>query len=194
MAWYRPITDFANGDTSSIFPDSKNNKVKTSIRLAALRDGAEDYELLKILEKSDKETAKELAQRIASKGNMYNKSPEEMIKIRNMLVRAAASVPDAIPAMKSIELSSYELTLAVGDVHRIEYKVFPEDTFFSDIQMETDNTEVIKLWDTGHVEALKEGKVLCFPAKESGCKSGMSCNGCRKTGRNGRRAERRNKH
>jgi hypothetical protein len=168
MAWYRPITDFANGDTSSIFPDSKNNKVKTSIRLAALRDGAEDYELLKILEKSDKETAKELAQRIASKGNMYNKSPEEMIKIRNMLVRAAASVPDAIPAMKSIELSSYELTLAVGDVHRIEYKVFPEDTFFSDIQMETDNTEVIKLWDTGHVEALKEGKaVVVFSGKKN---------------------------
>lgn len=91
MAWYRPITDFALGDTASIYPDIENNTIKSSIRLASLRDGVEDYEILYILAETNPELAKQLADAIAADPHKnYTKDIDYMIEIREILLKAAS--------------------------------------------------------------------------------------------------------
>ncbi len=159
MSWYRSITDFANGDTSSIFPDLKNkDKVKTSIRLVALRDGAEDYELLKILENKDIKTAKELAKRIAKSGNTYSRSPEEMINMRSILVRAAAGVPNAIKYIDNIELNVSNIELKPGDNFQIKAVINPDDPFYSSITWKSDNEDVAALFGNGILRGVSLGE------------------------------------
>lgn len=105
MAWYREIYEFANGDTATIYPDIKNNSIKSSIRMAAVRDGAEDFELLKLLEKQELEIyksqneedisisdfnpiSKKLANLIAKTSSNYLRDINMMIQIRIALLKA----------------------------------------------------------------------------------------------------------
>lgn len=78
------------GDHYTVWPDVPNNTVKSSIRNAAARDAAEDYELLYILGQRDPKYAKDLAGQVAlDSSGLYNRSVSYMIAKRIELVRAA---------------------------------------------------------------------------------------------------------
>ena len=64
--------------------------IKGSIRLESFRDGAEDYELLKILEARDPDLASSIVNSIVVSGSSYCIDINHMIDKRNELVRAAA--------------------------------------------------------------------------------------------------------
>jgi Domain of unknown function (DUF4091) len=49
------------GDNALVYPDRENNSVLSSIRLEAMREGIEDYELLLALSKRDPQKARRLA-------------------------------------------------------------------------------------------------------------------------------------
>lgn len=49
------------GDNALVYPDRENNSILSSIRLEAMREGIEDYELLVALAKRDPEKARRLA-------------------------------------------------------------------------------------------------------------------------------------
>ena len=79
------------GDHYTVWPDVPNNTVKSSIRNAAARDAAEDYELLYILGERNPKHAKDLAGQVAlDSSGLYNRSISDMIEKRIELVRAAA--------------------------------------------------------------------------------------------------------
>lgn len=59
------------GDNSIYYPDPENNSVLSSIRLEAMRDGIEDYELLVALARKDPEKAKALAAEVIPHINDY---------------------------------------------------------------------------------------------------------------------------
>ena len=62
--------DWPGGDIWIVYP--VEGKVYSSIRLAAMRDGIADYELLKLLEQKSPEKAKELAREVIHDFNSYN--------------------------------------------------------------------------------------------------------------------------
>lgn len=97
-AWHYPLKD-PYGDCFSIYPDPGNNDIKGSIRLEASRDGAEDFELLKILEGINPALAHEIASAIVTSGTSYSTDIRTMILNRNKLVRYAAgnTPPSPIP-------------------------------------------------------------------------------------------------
>jgi hypothetical protein len=59
------------GDNAIFYPDSENNSILSSIRLEAMRDGIEDYEMLVLLAKKDAEKADALAARVIPHVNDY---------------------------------------------------------------------------------------------------------------------------
>jgi len=59
------------GDNAIYYPDPQNSSVLSSIRLEAMRDGIEDYELLVALAKKDPETAEALATEVIPHINDY---------------------------------------------------------------------------------------------------------------------------
>ena len=155
MAWYRPITDFALGDTASIYPDIANNTIKTTIRLAALRDGAEDYDLLKVLEDINPTLAKTLADMIAHDANQtYSKNIEEMINVRKLLVRAASGNYKAID---NITFDEDELTLSIGDSMQLEAIIHPQDALIKDVIWETSDSGVVTIDENGEIYVVNYG-------------------------------------
>lgn len=77
------------GDHYSVYPDIKNNRIKGSIRMEAIRDMCEDYEILHILGQKDHKLALELVDMIANNasGN-YTRDINKMIDTRNNLIEA----------------------------------------------------------------------------------------------------------
>lgn len=83
-------TEF-KGDEMLIHPDPYSNKVKSSIRLNNIRDGAEEFELLSILKEKDPEYALSLAEKIVKHCNgNYLRDTKQMAEIRKELVYAAS--------------------------------------------------------------------------------------------------------
>lgn len=79
------------GDDRLLHPDITGNRVRSSIRLNAIRDGAEDFELLKILEKKNPELSRELSEKIVRKCvKDYSRDIKLMKEVRDKLVRLAA--------------------------------------------------------------------------------------------------------
>ena len=127
MAWYRPITDFALGDTATIYADVANNTIKSSIRMENLRDGAEEYELLKMLEKVDPNAAKALVEMVASDAKTnYCKDTDELAEVRAMLIRALGGKPGIIGKPESVTLSEETLSLSVTENATLKATVLPE--------------------------------------------------------------------
>jgi hypothetical protein len=85
------------GDNYMVFPDVKNNTIKSSIRYEAFRDAAQDFELFKILEDKNPESAKKLATSIVQSSSSFTTDVNLMKRTRDQLVRAAA---DQAPEMK----------------------------------------------------------------------------------------------
>lgn len=72
------------GDTFIVYP--AYNKVYSSMRLEAMRDGIFDYELLKLLEQKDPAKAKELADAIVMGFDSYNSRIDHFREIRTKLL------------------------------------------------------------------------------------------------------------
>ena len=93
------------GDHYTVWPDTANNTIKSSIRNAAWRDAAEDYEIFYILGQSKPGYAKDIAGSIAQDANnLYNGSISDMIAKRAELVRAAAG---AVNPKKSLSFWNF---------------------------------------------------------------------------------------
>ncbi len=64
--WKEPVAGWATpGDTSVVYPDPANGGFIGTLRHDAMRDGAEDYELLALLKKRDPALAAKLAESVA---------------------------------------------------------------------------------------------------------------------------------
>lgn len=72
------------GDTHIVYPGKKG--LISSIRLEAMRDGIEDYELLKLLEKKDPELARDICGSIVRTLTDYTLDPAEFRQARMRLI------------------------------------------------------------------------------------------------------------
>ncbi len=76
------------GDAFIVYPDRTNKSVFSSIRLEAMREGIEDYELLQALRQKDPAEADRLAQSAVSSFLEYERDPAEFRRIERRLVEA----------------------------------------------------------------------------------------------------------
>ncbi|MCW5981628.1 MAG: DUF4091 domain-containing protein [Bryobacteraceae bacterium] len=76
------------GDNAIVYPNPEKNSVLSSIRLEAMREGIEDYELLTALEAKDAAKARELARRAIPNINDYVRNVKEFRTIRRELLEA----------------------------------------------------------------------------------------------------------
>ncbi|HET6456507.1 MAG TPA: glycoside hydrolase domain-containing protein [Armatimonadota bacterium] len=86
-----PYTDLQNdwlppGDSHIVYPGKRGPM--SSIRLEALRDGVEDFELLKLLERKDPRKAREICSSVIRSMTDYTMDPNEFRKARAKLIRA----------------------------------------------------------------------------------------------------------
>lgn len=72
------------GDSHIVYPGSRGPL--TSIRFEALRDGVEDYELLKMLERKDPNTAHQIAESVVRTPTDYTLDPAEFRKARARII------------------------------------------------------------------------------------------------------------
>jgi len=75
-----------------VYPSPDDNSVKISIRYINMRDGAQDYELLKIIEKADKERALEISRSVAEGYRDFNASEKHFIEARRNLLETAEKI------------------------------------------------------------------------------------------------------
>lgn len=76
------------GDGYIVYPDPKRNRVKNSVRMISTRDGAQDFELLKLLADKDPVLAYEKSRRVASRFNDFNWEPENLENVRREILEA----------------------------------------------------------------------------------------------------------
>jgi len=76
------------GDNSIFYPDAENNSILSSIRLEAMRDGIEDYELLALLAKKDAEKADALAAEVIPHVNDYLRDWKAFRKVHRTLLES----------------------------------------------------------------------------------------------------------
>ena len=72
-----------------IYPSPEDNSYKIGIRYINMRDGAQDFELLKIAEKTDSERARELSQTVATAFNDFHLDEKNFLKARQELLELA---------------------------------------------------------------------------------------------------------
>ena len=75
-----------NGDSWCIYPDKENMSVISSIRIEALREAAEDYELLALLAAKDKNAATELVNAMITDGTNYETNIYKISSLREQLL------------------------------------------------------------------------------------------------------------
>ncbi len=76
------------GDHAIVYPDPERNSVLSSIRLEAMRDGVEDFELLAALAKTNPELARQLAAEAIPHINDYVRDPAAFRRIHRRLLEA----------------------------------------------------------------------------------------------------------
>lgn len=76
------------GDGYIVYPDVTENSIKNSIRMIATRDGAQDFELLKILADKNPKKAYEEAKKVALRFNDFNWEPENLEQTRIEILEA----------------------------------------------------------------------------------------------------------
>lgn len=119
-AWHYAQPRDPYGDCYSVWPDVENGTITETIRLTALRDGAEEYELLRILERTQPAAADALCEQVVKSGTQYTSDPEALRDIRNTLIRAAAGeVPDIpitteLPIVENFENGNALCTVVNG--------------------------------------------------------------------------------
>ena len=79
-----------SGDAFIVYPDRERTSILSSIRLEAMLEGIEDYELLKVLAKRDPQQADALARQAVSTFTEYVRDVAAFRKIQRSLLDAAA--------------------------------------------------------------------------------------------------------
>ncbi len=79
------------GDCMLIYPSPEDNSYKISIRYINIRDGAQDYELMKIAEKADSKKVRELSKGIASRYTEFDMDEKKFQNARHKLLVLAES-------------------------------------------------------------------------------------------------------
>jgi glycosyl hydrolase family 123 len=82
------LTLLPPGDNALIYPNPAENSVLSSIRLEAMREGIEDYELLTVLAQKDPEAARALAEALIPNINDYVRDPAQFRSYRQQLLEA----------------------------------------------------------------------------------------------------------
>lgn len=77
------------GDCMLIYPSPEDNSYRISLRYINIRDGAQDFELLKIAEKSDKALAAELSKSVAEGYNNFDDDEKHFENARKKLLELA---------------------------------------------------------------------------------------------------------
>lgn len=72
-----------------IYPSPEDNSYRISVRYINIRDGAQDFELLKISEKGCKEKIAELAKSIAVGYIDYNEDEKHFSEVRKKVLELA---------------------------------------------------------------------------------------------------------
>ncbi len=76
------------GDAFIVYPDRANKSVFSSIRLEAMREGIEDYELLQVLKQKNGAEADRLSKAAVSSFTEYLRKPAEFRQIEKQLLEA----------------------------------------------------------------------------------------------------------
>jgi chemotaxis methyl-accepting protein methylase len=76
------------GDAFIVYPDKEKKSVLSSIRLKAMREGIEDYELLRTLEKRDPAAAQKIAGEMIRSFTDYVRDPAQFRQIKRQLLEA----------------------------------------------------------------------------------------------------------
>lgn len=76
-----------NGDSWCIYPDKENMSIISSTRVEALREAAEDYELLALLSSKDKKAAEELVNAMITDGTHYETDIYKIASLREQLLK-----------------------------------------------------------------------------------------------------------
>lgn len=85
------------GDGFIVYPDSENGCLKRSVRLLATRDGIDEYELLKMVEKKFPKEAKAIAASLVQSFSNFTEDPEKIDQASVRLLKLAsyaAACPD----------------------------------------------------------------------------------------------------
>lgn len=77
------------GDCMLIYPSPEDNSYKISTRYINIRDGAQDYELLKLVEKMDGKISKELSKSVAERYTVFDMDEERFCQHRRKLLLLA---------------------------------------------------------------------------------------------------------
>jgi Glycoside hydrolase 123, catalytic domain/Glycoside hydrolase 123 N-terminal domain len=79
------------GDAFIVYPDRAGKSVFSSIRLEAMREGIEDYELLRVLQQTNPAAAEQLSQTAIASFTEYVRDPAEFRKIERRLLQALSN-------------------------------------------------------------------------------------------------------
>jgi hypothetical protein len=79
------------GDSFIVYPDQENKSIFRSIRLEAMREGIEDYELLRVLEKQNPIAAHALAEKTVRTFTDYVRDPAEFREIQRKLYQEVSA-------------------------------------------------------------------------------------------------------
>jgi hypothetical protein len=74
------------GDAFIVYPDKEHKSILSSIRLEAMRESIEDYELLRVLEKRDPAAARALAGKAIRTFTDYVRAPAEFRQLHSQLL------------------------------------------------------------------------------------------------------------
>ncbi|HVX67058.1 MAG TPA: DUF4091 domain-containing protein, partial [Bryobacteraceae bacterium] len=113
------------GDNAIVYPNPEKNSVLSSLRLEAMREGIEEYELLAALAKSDPQKAQRLAAEAIPHFNDYVRDTVEFRRLQAQLLGVEAPARAARPA-KPAPLAPAQANLSYWLVDGLE-KVFPGD-------------------------------------------------------------------
>ncbi|MEK7404606.1 MAG: DUF4091 domain-containing protein [Acidobacteriota bacterium] len=85
------------GDNAIVYPYPEKNTVLSSIRLEAMREGIEDYELLAALGKADPARTRELAQAAIPNINDYVRDAASFRRLQAKLLGVGEALPSVLP-------------------------------------------------------------------------------------------------
>lgn len=106
------------GDNAIVYPDSANGTVRNTLRYEALRDGAEEYELFKILETGDSSLAHKLANAVSPNAKNPPTDIRYLEQKHRQLVRAAAGQTAGDPTLDAFSLIDAENFSETSGVYR----------------------------------------------------------------------------
>jgi hypothetical protein len=87
------------GDAFIVYPDRAHLSVRSSIRFEAMREGLEDYEMLRVLESRSPQAAQRLSLRAVSSFTEYVRDPVEFRRIEQSLLEALSASSAQAPVV-----------------------------------------------------------------------------------------------